>query len=231
VGVLILLVGGGAYLVARETSLFAVRSIEVRGAPPELAGQIRQALAPLVGTSLVTFDASKASSRLAALPGVAAASYDRAFPHTLRVFVRAEQPVAVARQGSSAWLVSARARVLEVLAARPYPPLPRVWLPASGDVAPGDTLSGAPAEAVRVLALVRRLRWPVRVRLAGVGEGGLTLVLGSGLDVRLGDASGLALKLAVARRIVPLARGACYVDVAVPGRSVAGYACATSSRG
>jgi cell division protein FtsQ len=217
--------------VARETSLFAVRTIEVRGAPPELAARVRDALAPLVGTNLVTFDSSEANRRLATLPSVAAASYDRAFPHTLRVFVRAELPVAVARQGASAWLVSARARVLQGLATRPYPPLPRVWLPASTDVAPGDTLAGTPATAVRVLATVRRLRLRGRVRLARVGDGELTLVLGSGLEVRLGDTSDLTLKLAIARRIVPLAQGACYVDVAVPGRSVAGYSCRTSSGG
>ena len=53
----------------------------------------------------------------------------------------------------------------------------------------------------------------------------LTLVLHSGLEVRLGDAGDLRLKLAVARRLL-LIQGAetvaSYVDVSVPERPVMG---------
>src|SRR4029077_5234246 len=34
----------GAYLVSRETSLFAIGRIEVKGGSPEIAAQVRQAL-------------------------------------------------------------------------------------------------------------------------------------------------------------------------------------------
>ena len=51
----------------------------------------------------------------------------------------------------------------------------------------------------------------------------LTLRLRSGLEVRLGDAADVALKLAVAARVIPLlAAGTPYLDVAVPERPVAG---------
>jgi cell division protein FtsQ len=228
-GAVLLLAAGGAYLVARETSLFAVRSIEVQGAPPAVAARVRAALAPLVGSSLVVFDVGGADRRLATLPDVAAASYDRDFPHTLRVFVRAERPVAVARQGPNAWLVSARARVLRQLAAKPYPALPRIWLAGSTDVTTGQTLAGSPAQAARVLGAAGALRLPGVVTTVRADDAELTLVLASGLEVRLGDSSNLALKLAVARRIVSRAQGACYVDVSVPGRSVAGSTCQSSS--
>ena len=231
VSALILVAAGTAYLVARQTSIFAVRTIEVQGASPRLAAQIRRALAPVIGTSLVRFDSGAADRRLAALPEVAAASYDRDFPHTLQVFVRAEHAVAVARQGPDAWLVSARARVLRRLAARPYPNLPRIWLDASTDVSAGQTLAGSPAQAARVLGAAGSMRLPGTVRLVRADGGALTFVLASGLEVRLGDASHLALKLAVARQIAPKAQGACYVDVSVPGRSVAGYSCQPSGSG
>ena len=42
----------GAYLLARESSLFAVNTIEVRGGSPRVAAQVRHALASLAGTSL-----------------------------------------------------------------------------------------------------------------------------------------------------------------------------------
>ena len=228
-GFVVLLVAGGLYLAARETSMFSLQTIEVQGARPDVANQVRSALQPLLGRSLVSFDQGEADRRLAALPEVAAATYDRDFPHTLRVFVRAEEPVAVLRQGADAWVVSSRARVLRRLVQRPFPGLSRVWLPASVSVDVGQTLDGAPARAVRTAALVRKLGFPENVRTVRAAEDELTLVLRSGLEVRLGDTADLRLKLAIARRMIPLAAGARYVDVSVPERSVAGFAAPPSS--
>ena len=46
---------------------------------------------------------------------VAAASFDRSFPHTLEIAVVPEVPVAVLRQGSSSWLAAAGGRVVAEL--------------------------------------------------------------------------------------------------------------------
>jgi cell division protein FtsQ len=180
-------------------------------------------LLPLVGASLVSLDRGAAARRALALPEVASVTVDRAFPHTLRITVRAEHPVAVLRQADLAWLASAEGRVLRRLNARPYPVLPRIWLPRGGEVLVGATLAGAPADALRALAPLREIRFPVPVRSARASDGELTLTLRSGLEVRLGDLSDLWLKLAVAARIVPAAGGARYVDVTVPERAVAAY--------
>jgi len=209
--------------------MFALRTVEVRGAPPEVAAQVRAALRPLVGTSLVAFDRAEADRRLVSLPKVAAATYDRDFPHTLRVFVRVEDGVAVLRRGPDAWLVSGRARILRRLLHRPFPGLSRVWLPASAEVEVGQTLDGAPARAVRTLAFVHTFGFPTTVRTARATDEELTLVLRSGLEVRLGDTADLRLKLEIARRMVQLALDARYVDVSVPERSVAGFDSQVSS--
>ena len=51
----------------------------------------------------------------------------------------------------------------------------------------------------------------------------LTLRLRSGLEIRLGDALDVPLKLAVAARVIPLLDAdTAYLDVAVPERPVAG---------
>src|SRR5437867_1806153 len=105
-------VGIGAYFVARQTALFALDRIEVEGASPAVAEQVRRALSPYLGKSLVRFDAGEAAKRLAGVAEVAGSRFDRAFPHTLKVQVRLEHPVAVLRRGSDAWLVSSSARVL-----------------------------------------------------------------------------------------------------------------------
>ena len=96
-GMLALALGG--YLIARESSLFAIDRIEVRGGSPHIAGQVRQALASVAGRPLVGLDGSGVLRRVDGLPTVVSATYDRAFPHTLRITVVPERPAAVLRRG------------------------------------------------------------------------------------------------------------------------------------
>jgi cell division protein FtsQ len=213
----------GAYVVARESSVFAIRRVEVQGAPPALAARIRSALEPLDGVSLVSFSRSSADRRLAGLPQIAHVRYDRDFPHTLKVAVSVEQSVAILRRATEAWLVSASGRVLGTLQPGRYPPLPRIWLAAETDVAVGAQVDTG--EAVAVAAALRDAHFPGRVLAVREDGGGqLVLQLESGREVRLGDFGDLAVKLAVAAAILPRSEGALYIDVSVPTRAVAGYA-------
>jgi cell division protein FtsQ len=223
IGFALIAVAAGAYVIARETSIFALRRIDVEGAPPALAARIRSALEPLEGTSLVSFSRSAADRRLAGLPQIARVGYDRDFPHTLKVTVSVEQPVALLRRGTDAWLVSASGRVLAALSAGALPPLPRIWLGADTDVSVGAQMDlGA---LLRVASAIRSSHFPGHVlSIRDEGAGQLVLQLESGREVRLGDLSNLAVKLAVAAAILPRSEGALYVDVSVPTRAVAGYA-------
>jgi cell division protein FtsQ len=213
---------GGAYLIARETSLFAVQRIDVRGAPPALATRIRAVLEPLEGSSLVSFSRGAADRRLVSFPQIAAVSYDRDFPHTLRVRVTVERPVAVLRRATDAWLVSASGRVIGALAPGSLPPLPRIWLAAETAVTVGAEVETG--HAVAVATALRDARFPAHVlAVRDDGNGQVVLQIAGGREVRLGDMSNLAVKLAVAAMILPRATDALYVDVSVPTRAVAGY--------
>jgi hypothetical protein len=68
------------------------------------------------------------------------------------------------------------------------------------------------------------VHFPARVAAVSAAPGVLTFVLRSGIELRLGDAGDLRLKLAVARRVLrvlgPTGPDA-YVDVSVPERPVA----------
>jgi cell division protein FtsQ len=214
--------GVGAYVLARQTSVFALRRIEVDGAPPEVAAEVRKTLAPYHGTSLVSFDSGRAARRLSTVAEIAGAQFDRAFPHTLKVRVRLERPVAILRQGSEAWLVSASARVLRALDP-PYPRMPRIWVPRSVDVAVNSTLGGLGAKGVAAIAPLKPLHIGADVRQVLTESGELTLTLASGLQLRLGDSGDLRLKLSIVKQLLPLTSGAAYVDVSVPERPVAGY--------
>ena len=224
VGFALLALGLLAYAGARQTSLFAIRRIELAGAPPPVAAQIRRAVADFDGVSLVALDGADLVRRVEDVPTVEAARYDRAFPHTLRLVIRPEEPVAVLRRGPDSWLVSARGRVVERLRPRALLGLPRVWVPAATPVELGQILPPASGRvAARALEPLVHARFPARIATVTLAHDELTFRLASGLELRLGRPEDLRLKLAVARRIVTaLPPGAQYVDVSVPERPVVG---------
>jgi hypothetical protein len=225
VGIALLVLAIGAYAAALETSIFAVRTLDVRGGTPQLRAEVRQALKGELGRSLLRVDEADVEDRLASLPGISALKYNRAFPSTLDITVRAERPVLVLRRGPDAFLVSATGRVLRTLTHPHLSALPRVWLPSHTQVTVNAKLAadGGGGAAV-ALAALRGVKLPAPVQLADVGAGGLTLVLASGFQLRLGDAGDIRLKLAIARHVVraagigPTTTG--YVDVSVPERAV-----------
>jgi cell division protein FtsQ len=221
-GLGLIAIAGGLYGAGRETSAFAVRDVEVTGAPPAVRVQVQHALATLHGTSLLALDGGALQRKLAALPTVVAAGYDRAFPHTLRIEIVPEQPVAVVRQGSKAWLVSARGRVIAPTPSHAAPALARIWIPRTTPVAVGRFLPEHHATAIaRALALAAR--FPAHVVRAALRADGLHFHLRSGLELRLGEPTDVRLKLAIARRALSLLPGGTtYLDVSVPGRPVAG---------
>lgn len=226
VGFAIVLGAAALYWLARSTPMFAVQKIEVEGAPPAVAAHVRAALAPIEGESLLTLNTGEVERRLAGLSDVATAGYDRNFPHTLRVTVRPEHPVAVARRGTKAWLVAASTRTIAEVPLGTNPGLPRIWLAHSGEPEVGASLADRfGLRAVRALAFARTAGFHLRARMVRVRERDLTFLLASGLELRLGNLRAIPLKLAIARRIIPglLAQGRyLYLDVSVPARPVAG---------
>ena len=216
------------YLVARATPMFAVRAIQVRGAAPELAERVRAQLSPVLGTTLLALDGDEVVDRATAVPEVASVTYDRAFPNTLVVRVTSELPVAVVRRGSAGWIVSARGRVLAPVVPAAAPPLPRVWVSRAVTLTRGARVADGRTRALVAAAtpLARRRRFPDRVRTVDEVDGELRYRLASGLELRLGSAHDLPLKLAVAARILPALErdGFGYLDVSSVARPVAGSA-------
>ena len=213
----------GAYLIARETSLFALRTVAVRGGSARVDAQVQEALAPLLGTSLVGLDGAAVVRRVDALPTVVSATFDRAFPHTLRLTVVPERPVAVLRRGAEAWLVSANGRVMSRLGdPHAHAHLPRIWVASHTALAVGiDLRPETGGAAARALGLAGSFE--ARVGSAAYTNGTLVFQLRSGLQLRLGAPGGVRLKVAVTRRALPvLPAGTTFLDVSVAGRPVAG---------
>jgi cell division protein FtsQ len=222
VGASILVLALGGYLLARETSLFAIDLIKVEGGSPRIAAQVNHALAPFVGVPLVGLDGAAVLRKVDALPTVVSASYDRAFPHTLRITVVPEKAAAVLRSGPSSWLVSVRGRVIERLSADSLPRLPRIWVSTRTHVLLGAQIRAAGAStAAHAVGLAGG--FATRVASASFTGGALVFRLRSGLELLLGDGGDVKLKVAVARRaLTMLPSGSSFLDVSIPGRPVAG---------
>ncbi len=226
IAALLLAFAAGAYFVARETSVFAVQTLDVRGGTPALRAQVRAALAPTVGRSLLKVDGDTVARAVTPLPGVRSFSFDRSFPHTLSVRVHRVQPAYVLRQvpGRNAFLVAGSGRVVRRLADARRSSLPRLWVTKSVHVAVGQRLGAGPTAVAATLVLLHGAPLPGGVQVVRVGPKELTLVLGGGLELRLGDGGDVRLKLAIARRILRRTGAASaaggYLDVSVPERPV-----------
>jgi cell division septal protein FtsQ len=228
VGLAAVSIAVGLYGLARETTLFAVRNLAVVGGSPALEAEVRAALHSYEGRSLVAVGAGAVEQQADALAGVRSSVVDRAFPHTLRIRIAPEVPVAVLRRGSESWLVSARGRVIGTIDRGTHTALPRIWLPPATELQEGAFLTDAPgALAARSLAALVGSGFPERISFVRALDGEITLGLRGGLEIQLGPPVDLRLKIAIARGILPLLAlpgrgGPDYLDLTVPERPVAG---------
>lgn len=215
---------GVAYFVAYSTPVFALERVEIKGAPPELTREVRSTTAGLLGQSLVGIDAGELEAKLRALPAVAGASVDRAFPHTLVVKIAPERAVAVVRLGDSSWLVTGAGKVIRAIETGTQRHFPRLWLAKGATIRRGGDIPPGFVPATRALAEAHAVGLGSRVK--GIRPSGdeLTLVLRSGTEIRLGRATEVGLKLTVTSKVLRLVdpRTTSYVDVSVPQRPVAG---------
>ena len=211
------------YWGAYASAVFAVDRVQVLGAPPEIEGEVEAATKDILGTSLVAVNADDVEGTLRALPSVAGVSVDRAFPHTLVVKIAPERAVAVARRGHVSWLVTGSGKVIREIETGTDRTFPRLWLTRGVAVRVGGTLPASYTPATRALAAAHEEKLPRRVKAVRSTGNELTLVLRRGPEIRLGEATDLSLKVAVATAVFRLAeRRTTYIDVSVPERPVAG---------
>ena len=213
-----------AFAAARETSVFAVRTIEVRGVDPKLARHVDAALAPLEGVSLLKIRSDQVERLATSLPSVADVTLRPRLSEHVARRRRAEEPAAVVRHGAHAWLVSRRGRLMERIAQRTHRRLPRIWLaqplgvPVGATLAPGAGGGGGRRSSTRCAARRSRGR---SARFAR-SDGQWTYVLRGGVQIRVGDRSR---PRAQARGRTPRSCARTpifgYLDVSVPQRPVA----------
>ena len=219
----ILVAVGAAYLLAYATPVFAVDRVDVRGAPPQLTRQVEAATQQFVGRSLVGVDPADVRGKILTIPGVAGVSVDRAFPSTLIVRVRSERALTVIRQGPSSWVATGDGAIFRRIETGTLRGLPRLWVGRGATIRVGGFVPAGLRSSIRTLAAAHSVAFPRSIKGVRVDGDGLTLVLRRGPEIRLGRPVAIALKVAIAGKVLRMVDdGVQYVDVSVPERPVAG---------
>jgi cell division protein FtsQ len=218
--VLVLAVLGGMWVWLRDSSLVAVRRVQVAGASGPDGAAIRQALVSAART-MTTLDVKMSQLRMAVepYPVVKSLRVDTQFPHGMRIHVVEQVPVAVVDAGGRKTAVSGDGTLLHDVA--PMSSLPTISL----GIAPGGThLTGYALTEARLLASAP---WQLLGKVASVSDGsahGLVAQLRNGPSLYFGDSSQLGAKWTAAAEVVADSgsAGAAYVDVTDPSRPAAG---------
>ena len=212
--------GYGAWMWLRDSSLTAVREVEVTGSTSSEQSRVRAALdaaARDMTTLHVREDALRES--VAQYTSVAGLEVRSDFPHTLRIRVLEHTPVAVLVSGDREIAASGDGLLLQGVVADGDLPVIRM------DAAPaGDRVRNANTRTALTLAAAAPEALRRRIDRLWTGPRGMMLALVDGPDLIFGDASDARRKWLASSRVLadPSAAGATYLDVRTPERVAAG---------
>lgn len=156
---------------------FEIRRVTLKGRRQTASDELDGAIGPILGRSILHFDADAARARIEELGWVRAASVSRLLPNTIHVSIREREPAAVWQLSGKLHLIDINGAVIREVGAYEYSNLPLIV----GAGAPGAAsdilvaLARHPAINDLTSALVRvgERRWNVRLR--------------NGVDIRLPD--------------------------------------------
>lgn len=218
---LLFVLASAYYLWFRDSSFAKVKDVYVTGLSGPQARAIRSTL-ETAGLDMTTLHVSQSDleAAVADYPVVRSISADGDFPHTLRVHVELNLPVAILQTASGRKPVAADGLFLSTVPTGGR--LPVITTKAS---APGERVTSGPAfDLLRVVsvapAALRRRIESVETR---PGKG-MVAEIDAGPEVIFGNADRMPAKWAAAARVLAAAgaRGATYIDVRLPERPTAG---------
>lgn len=205
-------VSAGGWLWLRDSSLVAVRRVDITGAPAADRARVDAALRDAAG-QMTTLHVREQTLRdaVAPFPSVATVRAHADLPHRLVIQV-------VERRAVAALLEPGGRRVAVTADGRTLPDVPAATLPdveLSAGPRTRAALAVAAAAPGPLLARAARLWW---------GAEGLELDLRDGPPLIFGSASDARAKWAAAARVLadPSSAGATYLDLRDPGRVAAG---------
>jgi cell division protein FtsQ len=221
IAVAVLAVGAAGYAWLRESSLVRVRHVEITGLTASDADRVSAALHnTAISMSTLHLDTKRLQQAIKPYPSVASLKVDPDFPHTLKIQVVEQRPIAaLAAPNEQRVPVTASGVVLTgVVADRDLPSL-QVAAPPAGprltDKRLLKALAVAGAAPQELLARTDELQF---------GSRGVVAALHNGPELLFGTDGEAAKKWEAAARVLaePSAAGASYLDLRIPGRVAAG---------
>ena len=156
---------------------FEIRRITLKGRTQTASDELEGAIGPIIGDSILSFDADRARARIEELGWVRVASVSRLLPNTIHVSIRERSPAAVWQMSGALHLIDIDGAIIREIGAYEYSNLPLIVGAGAPDAASGilQALAQHPDIAEMTSALVRvgERRWNVRLR--------------NGVDLRLPD--------------------------------------------
>jgi cell division protein FtsQ len=215
------------YLWLKSSGTFQLRSVAVRGGTENDRVAARDAVArAAAGDSLLALSSARVASAIEKVPTIRLASVDRDFPHTLRILIVPERPVALMLgPGGYRSLVAASGRVLRVFApGEAAPLLPHVWTRRERPV-PGGSMLASDAQAALEALAARPPDFGASVANVKMDpDRGIVMRLRGGLDIVLGPPLQLRDKLRAAAWVLRYYSTSAqraqlvYADVSAPNR-------------
>jgi cell division protein FtsQ len=216
-GVLVLL--GAGWLWLRDSSLVAVRQVDVTGVSGSEAPRVRAALQQAArDMTTLHVRAGQLQTAVAPFPAVRSVEAHADFPHRLRVVVHEHVAVGAMVAGDERVAVAADGTLLRGSAAQGLP------IVATGGSPAGDTVTDRRTRSA--IALLAAAPAPLRAKVLRVyaGQRGLTAALDNGPVLYFGGDDRLPAKWTAAARVLAdrSSAGATYLDVRLPERPAAG---------
>ncbi|WCB93651.1 Cell division protein FtsQ [Baekduia alba] len=215
---LALLVAGALWL--RDSSLVSVQKVTVVGLTgPEAPRVTRQLEDAARDMTTLHVRGDQLRSVVEPYPVVKDLRVSTDFPHGLKITVVENTPVAAISVGDDRTPVSADGKLLRGADQRQLPIVPLRVAPGGNTIVDATARHAIAALAAAPTALRARVE-----RASTTREGGLTLKLRNGPDLRFGGADRLAAKWAAATAVLAssASAGATYLDLRYPERPAAG---------
>jgi cell division protein FtsQ len=218
--VLLVLALGGGWLWLRDSSLVAVKKVQVTGATGANAVQIRRALRASART-MTTLDVRTDQLRMAVSPYpiVKRLEVSTHFPHGLTIHVIEENPVGAVVVDGRTIPVAGDGTLLPTVSATGLPTIP-LRIPPGGSRVSDPTARGA----VAILGAAPARLLESISQVTTVSGHGLVVQVRNGPSLYFGDATELSAKWQAATAVLadPGSAGAVYIDVTDPERPAAG---------
>jgi cell division protein FtsQ len=203
-----------------NSSLFAVRTVEVVGATHVSADAVRALARVPADATLIRFPADAVALRVAANPWIASVSVSRVFPSGMRIRVVERVPVAIVDAGSSMWLIDGAGAAIATPTIDASGMVPVIKGVPGLDLKAGRRTTSEPLlNALKVLTGISRALAATVRSVSAPTIDGTALTTVDHVEIVIGEAVDLTTKDALARRILSEEKGKVVsIDVRITDR-------------